>query len=96
MPLLYTHERVAPLIHTMSPYSSVSSPYPHDLPFLYMRATMALMGALCAPMAYVTLKAIGQSTATAVAAATLVAFGKQALLARSITSVSIVRKRARL
>lgn len=36
---------------------------------------MALMGALCSPMAYVTLKATGQSAPAALVAATLVAFG---------------------
>ncbi|KAK3827905.1 MAG: Dolichyl-phosphate-mannose-protein mannosyltransferase-domain-containing protein [Benniella sp.] len=55
-------------------FEEIGDPYPQNLPFLYMRATMALMGALCAPMAYVTLKAVDQSTAAAIAAAILVVF----------------------
>jgi len=41
-----------------------------------MRASMAFLGALCAPMAYVTLRKMGQSAPTAILAALLIAFGK--------------------
>ncbi|KAF9353704.1 hypothetical protein BGX34_011410 [Mortierella sp. NVP85] len=68
-------------------FEEIGDPYPQDLPFLYMRATMALMDALCAPMAYVTLKIVGQSTTTAIAAAILAVFDKQTL-ERSITQKS--------
>lgn len=42
-----------------------------------MRAIMALMGALCAPMAYATLKAADQGALAAVLAATMVALGNE-------------------
>ncbi|KAI8347499.1 Dolichyl-phosphate-mannose-protein mannosyltransferase-domain-containing protein [Mortierella sp. GBAus27b] len=55
-------------------FEEIGDPYPVDLPFVPMRAAMTLMGALCAPMAYVTLKAIGQDTTTAIAATVLITF----------------------
>ncbi|KAF9345807.1 hypothetical protein BGX26_002724 [Mortierella sp. AD094] len=56
------------------PFEEVGDAYPKDVAIVAMRATIAVMGALCAPMAYITLKSIGQSTHTAIAATILVAF----------------------
>lgn len=43
---------------------------------------MALMGALCAPMAYATLKASGHGAPAAILATTLVAFGNSFFMLR--------------
>ncbi|KAF9095600.1 hypothetical protein BGX27_001252 [Mortierella sp. AM989] len=56
------------------PFDEIGDAYPKTLPFAAMRATMALMGALCAPMAYITLRAIGQSGYAASVATILIAF----------------------
>ncbi|KAG0301534.1 hypothetical protein BGZ98_008270, partial [Dissophora globulifera] len=50
------------------------SDYPYNMPFVHMRAAMALMGALCAPIAFVTMKAMGQTTFIASIATILVTF----------------------
>ncbi|KAF9959528.1 hypothetical protein BGZ72_009473 [Mortierella alpina] len=55
-------------------FDQADDPYPWSVPYGSMRATMASMGALCSPMAYMTLKATGHSTLAAMLAATLVAF----------------------
>ncbi|KAI8594695.1 Dolichyl-phosphate-mannose-protein mannosyltransferase-domain-containing protein, partial [Dissophora ornata] len=55
-------------------FENTGDAYPHDLPYVHMRVAMALLGALCAPMAYMTLKAKGQSTNTATVATILIAF----------------------
>lgn len=59
------------------------SAFPGSTPYVSLRLVMALMGALCSPMAYVTLKATGQSAPAALVAATLVAFGTSVSLAFS-------------
>ncbi|KAG0067806.1 hypothetical protein BGZ92_005051, partial [Podila epicladia] len=51
-----------------------NSSFPGSTPYVSLRLVMALMGALCSPMAYVTLKATGQSAPAALVAATMVAF----------------------
>ncbi|KAF9087290.1 hypothetical protein BGX23_008226 [Mortierella sp. AD031] len=48
--------------------------YPGWVPYASMRATMAMMGAFCAPMAYATLKTSGHGAPAAILASTLVAF----------------------
>ncbi|KAF9206431.1 hypothetical protein BGZ49_002467 [Haplosporangium sp. Z 27] len=56
------------------PFEEIGDAYPEDFPIVTMRMIMALLGALCAPMAYITLKAIGQNTQTAIAATILITF----------------------
>ncbi|KAF8986231.1 hypothetical protein BGZ46_007762 [Entomortierella lignicola] len=56
------------------PFEEIGDAYPEDFPIVAMRMIMALLGALCAPMAYITLKAIGQKTQTAIAATILITF----------------------
>lgn len=55
-------------------FEDIGDQYPGWVPYASMRATMALMGALCAPMAYATLKASGHGAPAAILATTLVAF----------------------
>ncbi|KAG0302460.1 hypothetical protein BGZ98_007487, partial [Dissophora globulifera] len=55
-------------------FDEIGDPYPGSVPYASMRLSMALMGALCAPMAYVTLKATGQSAPTAMFASTMIIF----------------------
>ncbi|KAG0328451.1 hypothetical protein BGZ99_005316 [Dissophora globulifera] len=55
-------------------FDEIGDPYPGSVPYASMRLSMALMGALCAPMAYVTLKATGQSVPTAMFASTMIIF----------------------
>ncbi|KAG0289159.1 hypothetical protein BGZ97_006561, partial [Linnemannia gamsii] len=55
-------------------FEDIGDQYPGWVPYASMRATMALMGALCAPMAYLTLKASGHGAPAAILATTLVAF----------------------
>ncbi|KAG0209219.1 hypothetical protein BGX28_010441 [Mortierella sp. GBA30] len=55
-------------------FDDIGDSYPGHIPYVAMRATMALMGALCGPMAYVTVKVAGQGASAAILAATLVAF----------------------
>lgn len=51
------------------------STYPDDLPYKMMRSVLASMGALCAPMAYLTLRALRQAPAAAILAAFMIIFG---------------------
>ncbi|KAF9313914.1 hypothetical protein BG003_004696 [Podila horticola] len=55
-------------------FDEIGDAFPGSTPYVSLRLVMALMGALCSPMAYVTLKATGQSAPAALVAATLVAF----------------------
>ncbi|KAF9334318.1 hypothetical protein BG006_002345 [Podila minutissima] len=55
-------------------FDEIGDAFPGSTPYVSMRLVMALMGALCSPMAYVTLKATGQSAPAAIVAGTLVAF----------------------
>ncbi|KAG9062066.1 hypothetical protein KI688_006788 [Linnemannia hyalina] len=55
-------------------FEDIGDHYPGWVPYASMRATMALMGAVCAPMAYVTIKASGHGAPAAILATTLVAF----------------------
>ncbi|KAK3842625.1 MAG: Dolichyl-phosphate-mannose-protein mannosyltransferase-domain-containing protein [Linnemannia gamsii] len=55
-------------------FEDIGDQYTGSVPYVSMRATMALMGALCAPMAYVTLKASGHGAPAAIFATTFVAF----------------------
>lgn len=59
------------------------SAYGDKVPFLAMRTAMAVMGALVAPMAYITLRNKGQSAPTAILASLLVAFGNILQLSES-------------
>ncbi|CAO3565175.1 unnamed protein product [Mortierella alpina] len=54
-------------------FDQADGPYP-SIPYGSMRAAVASMGALCSPMAYITLRATGHTTLAAILAATLVAF----------------------
>ncbi|KAG9327180.1 hypothetical protein KVV02_000896 [Mortierella alpina] len=54
-------------------FDQSDDPYP-SIPYGSMRAAVSSMGALCSPMAYITLKATSHSTLAAMLAATLVAF----------------------
>ncbi|KAF9540722.1 hypothetical protein EC957_003870 [Mortierella hygrophila] len=56
------------------PFEEVGDTFDNKVPFLAMRTAMAVMGALCAPMAYITLRNKGQSAPTAILASLLVAF----------------------
>ncbi|KAF9433059.1 hypothetical protein BGZ76_009944 [Entomortierella beljakovae] len=55
-------------------FDEIGDAYPKEFPIVALRSTMAVMGALCAPIAFITLKAIGQGIETATAAALLIAF----------------------
>ncbi|KAG0284985.1 hypothetical protein BGZ96_010707 [Linnemannia gamsii] len=55
-------------------FEDIGDQYLGWVPYVSMRATMALMGALCAPMAYITLKASGHGALAAILAITLVGF----------------------
>ncbi|KAG0219683.1 hypothetical protein BGX33_001449 [Mortierella sp. NVP41] len=55
-------------------FEDIGDQYPGWVPYASMRATMAMMGALCAPMAYATLKTSGHGAPAAILASTLVAF----------------------
>ncbi|KAG0274180.1 hypothetical protein BGZ95_010036 [Linnemannia exigua] len=55
-------------------FEDIGDQYTGSVPYASMRATMAMMGALCAPMAYVTLKATGHGAPAAILATVLVAF----------------------
>ncbi|KAF9111397.1 hypothetical protein BGX27_004973 [Mortierella sp. AM989] len=48
--------------------------YPSSVPYISMRATLALMGSFCAPMAYITLRASNQGATASILAAVLIAF----------------------
>lgn len=56
------------------PFEEVGDAYGDNVPFLAMRTAMAVMGALCAPMAYITLRNKSQSAPTAILASLLIAF----------------------
>ncbi|KAF9577282.1 hypothetical protein BGW38_007620, partial [Lunasporangiospora selenospora] len=56
------------------PFAEVGDQYQGSLPYVSMRASMAIMGVMCAPMAYATLKATGHSAPAAILAATFVIF----------------------
>ncbi|KAF9427961.1 hypothetical protein BGZ94_003727 [Podila epigama] len=53
-------------------FDSIGSSFPSSLPYVTMRSVSAAMGALVAPMAFLTLKAGGQSAPTAMIASLLV------------------------
>ncbi|KAF9328439.1 hypothetical protein BG006_008376, partial [Podila minutissima] len=53
-------------------FGGIGSQYPSSLPFTTMRVVTATMGALVAPIAFLTLKASGQSVSTAMMAALLI------------------------
>ncbi|KAF9416299.1 hypothetical protein BGZ94_010248 [Podila epigama] len=55
-------------------FNEIGDTYPGEFPYVALRMLMAFMGSLCSPMAYVTLKATGQSASAALVAGTLVAF----------------------
>ncbi|KAF9081328.1 hypothetical protein BGX23_001012 [Mortierella sp. AD031] len=54
-------------------FEEIGDAYGDKAPYIAMRTTMAVLGALCAPMAYVTLRNKGQSAPTAILATLLVA-----------------------
>ncbi|KAF9907773.1 hypothetical protein EC991_010643 [Linnemannia zychae] len=54
-------------------FDEVGDAYGDKVPYMVMRTAMAIMGALCAPMAYVTLRNKGQSAPTAILATLLIA-----------------------
>ncbi|KAF9979386.1 hypothetical protein BGZ75_009760 [Mortierella antarctica] len=57
------------------PFDDINDTYPSDLPYKTMRSVVATMGALCAPMAYFTLRALGQAPSAAILAAFMIIFG---------------------
>ncbi|KAF9433540.1 hypothetical protein BGZ76_009309 [Entomortierella beljakovae] len=57
-------------------FEDIGDQYPNTIPYTSMRAVLALMGALCAPTAYITLKANDQGTGAAILATIMIAFGK--------------------
>ncbi|KAG0281983.1 hypothetical protein BGZ96_000956 [Linnemannia gamsii] len=54
-------------------FDEVGDAYGEKVPFLAMRTAMAVMGALCAPIAYITLRNKGQGAPTAILASVLIA-----------------------
>ncbi|CAO3566900.1 unnamed protein product [Mortierella alpina] len=56
------------------PFDNVSDTYPSELPYMAMRSVVASMGALCAPMAFLTLRALGQAPFAAILAAFMIIF----------------------
>ncbi|KAF9291651.1 hypothetical protein BGZ68_002973 [Mortierella alpina] len=56
------------------PFDDINDTYPDDLPYKTMRSVLASMGALCAPMAYLTLRALGQAPVAAILAAFMIIF----------------------
>ncbi|KAF9945620.1 hypothetical protein BGZ72_001170 [Mortierella alpina] len=56
------------------PFNDITDTYPSELPYKTMRSVVASMGALCAPMAYVTLRAIGQAPSASILAAFMIIF----------------------
>ncbi|KAG0218496.1 hypothetical protein BGX31_011584 [Mortierella sp. GBA43] len=55
-------------------FGNIGDPYPGWVPYVSMRTANAFLGALCAPMAYVTLKASGHGAIASSIAAVLVTF----------------------
>ncbi|KAF9113723.1 hypothetical protein BGX27_000937 [Mortierella sp. AM989] len=68
-------------------FHNIGDLYPGSLPYTSMRLTVSLMGALCAPMAYVTLKSSGQSAFAAILASVMIVFVYSRTLAILITGV---------
>ncbi|KAF9932540.1 hypothetical protein FBU30_007979 [Linnemannia zychae] len=64
--------------------------YDNEIPFMVMRTAMAVMGALCAPMAYVTLKNRGQSAPTAILAALLLTFAGSVAMSTKLPGVMTI------
>ncbi|KAF9897869.1 hypothetical protein BX616_004852, partial [Lobosporangium transversale] len=55
-------------------FKEIGDDYPKNLPFVAMRSAMALLGALCAPIIFMTVRAMDQSIYTAVLASILITF----------------------
>ncbi|KAF9353712.1 hypothetical protein BGX26_008529 [Mortierella sp. AD094] len=55
-------------------FGDIGDQYPISVPYLSMRVTLTLMGALCAPMAYITLKSGSQGASAAILAAVFIAY----------------------
>ncbi|KAF9201601.1 hypothetical protein BGZ49_008162 [Haplosporangium sp. Z 27] len=55
-------------------FDNIGDLYPSSMPYISMRLVVSLMGALCAPIAYVTLKSSGQSALAAILASFMIVF----------------------
>ncbi|KAG0083286.1 hypothetical protein BGZ92_010901 [Podila epicladia] len=70
--LLLTHIAKRSKYDGSHTFDDIGSQYPSSLPFTSMRVVTATMGALVAPMAFLTLKSSGQSVSTSMMAALLI------------------------
>ncbi|KAG0230588.1 hypothetical protein BGW42_000852 [Actinomortierella wolfii] len=57
-----------------STFNAIGDPYPSSMPLITMRLMPTLAGAICSPMAYVTMKASGHGPLASILAATMVTF----------------------
>ncbi|KAG9064884.1 hypothetical protein KI688_003146 [Linnemannia hyalina] len=71
------------------PFEEVGDAFGNKVPFLAMRTAVAVMGALCAPVAYITLRNKGQSAPTAILASLLVAFAMSTKLPGILTVLTM-------